>query len=169
MVSTRKTFILVRRDGAYRQAIVERRRTINEVGGVSDAEIGRNSPTHSAICLYGLVFPGWKPEFDPWQILADANDVAKMLDALQVAGIMPTEVAVFGAIDKVSYGLYPAGMGETPEAFLHRCLDVRKHISATHGVATKANRLRNLLQEAAKSASVGRECVAVSRHLAGIA
>jgi len=32
--------VFVRRDGAYRQAIVERRRSIHEVGGVSNARFG---------------------------------------------------------------------------------------------------------------------------------
>ena len=148
---------------------MERRRTINEVGGVSDAEIGRNSPTHSAICLYGLVFPGWKPEFDPWQILADTNNSAQVLDALQIAGIMPAEVAVLGAIDKGSDRLDPAGMSKTAKALLHCRLDVRKQIPAAQGVTMEANRFRNLLQEAAETAPVGRECVAVAGHLAGIA
>jgi len=44
-----------------------------------------NSPAYSAICLDGLVLPGWKPEFDPRQVLAGPNNVAKMLDALQIA------------------------------------------------------------------------------------
>lgn len=81
-VSTGRSFVLVRRDGAYRQAIVERRRSIHEVGGVSDAEIRGNPPAHSAICLDGLVLPGWKPEFHARQVLADTNNVAKVLDAL---------------------------------------------------------------------------------------
>ena len=60
---------------------MERRHSAHEVGGVSDAEIRRNSPAHSAICLDGLILPSWKPEFNAGQILADANDVAKMIHA----------------------------------------------------------------------------------------
>ena len=66
---------------------------------VSNAEIRGNSPAHSAVCLDGLILPGWKPEFYPRQILADSRNVPEMLDALQIAGIMPVEIAVFGAID----------------------------------------------------------------------
>ena len=92
-----------------------------------------------------------------------------MLDALQIAGIMPAEVAVFGAIDKRGDSLYPAGTSKTPEALLHRDLDVRKQIPAAQGVTMEADRFRYLLQEETETAPVGRKRVAVARHLAGIA
>jgi hypothetical protein len=164
-----RTSLGARRNGAYRQAILERRRTIYEVGGVSDAEIWRNSPAYSAICLYGLILAGRKPEFHAGQILANANDVAKMLYALQIAGIMPAKVPVLGAINQSGDGFHPARMGETPEAPLHCGRYVRKHISAAQGIAMEANRFRKLLQEEAQTAAVGRERVAVPRHLAGVA
>ena len=169
MVSTGGSLVLARRDRAYRQAIVEWRRSIHEVGGVSDADIRRNSPAKTPIGLNGLILPGREPEFHARQILADPNNVPEMLDALQITGIMPAEVAVFGTIDKVSYGLYPAGMSETSEAFLHGRFDVWKRISAAQGVAMEANRFRNLLQETAEAAPIGRECVSVPWHFAGIA
>ena len=130
MVSTRKTFVLVRRDGAYREAVLERRRCIHEVGGISNAEIRGNSRAHSAICLDGLVLAGRQPEFYPRKILADCDDIPEMIDALQIAGIVPAEVAVPGAIDKGSYRVYPPGMSKTFEALLHCRPDSRKHISA---------------------------------------
>ena len=89
----------MRRDGAYREAIPELRRSIHEMRRVSNAEIRGNSPAHSAVCLDGLILPDWKPEFYPRQILADSRNVPEMLDVLQIAGIMPAEIAVFGAID----------------------------------------------------------------------
>jgi len=159
----------VRRDGAYRQAIVERRRCAHEVGGVSNAQIRGNRAAHSAICLDGLVLPSWKPEFHPRQVHADCDDVAEMLDALQIAGIMPAEVAVFGAIDKRGDRLYPAGTSKTQEAFFHCRLDVRKQIPAAQGVTMEADRFRKLLQKAAETASVGGKRVPVPRHLAGVA
>jgi hypothetical protein len=168
-VSPWEALVLPRRDRAYREAIAERRRTIYEVGGVSDAEIRGNSPAHSAICLDGLILPRWEPEFDPRQILADTYDIAKVLDALQIAGIMPAKMAILGPIDKGGDRVYPAGMGQTLEAFLHCRLDVRKHISAAQGVTMEANRLRNLLQEETETVAVGRKRVAVPRHFAGVA
>jgi hypothetical protein len=120
----------VGRDGAYREAIVKRRRCAHEVGRVANAEIRGNSPAHPAICLDGLVLPSWKPEFHARQVLADCDDVPEMLDALQIAGIMPAEIAVFGAIDERGDRLYPLSTGKTPEAFFHCSLHVRKRVSA---------------------------------------
>jgi hypothetical protein len=169
MVSTWKTLPLVRRDGAYRESIVERRRSVHEVGRISNAEIPGNCAAHSEICLDGVILPGWKPEFDPRQVHADCDDVAKVLDALQITGIMPAEVAVSGAMDKCGDRVYPAGMSETSEAFLHCCLDVRERISATQGVTMEANRFRKLLQETAETAAICRKRVPVAWHLAGVA
>src|SRR5713226_8722697 len=45
VVSTRRSF-LVGPDGAYRQAIVERRRAVHEVGGISNAQIRGNCAAH---------------------------------------------------------------------------------------------------------------------------
>lgn len=148
---------------------MERRRCAYEVGGVSNTEIRWNGPACSAICLYGLILPSRQPEFDPWQILADTNDVAEMLDALQIAGIVPAEVSVFGTIDQGCDGLYPVWMSKAPEPLLHCRPDSRKHISAAQGVAVEANRLRKLLQEETDTASVGRKCVPMPWHLAGVA
>jgi hypothetical protein len=100
-VSTRKSFVLVRRDGAYRQAIVERRRCVHEVGGVIGCRDSREFALDSAIGLDGLILPGWKPEFDPRQVHADCDNVPQMLDALQIDGIVPAEVSVFGAFPNV--------------------------------------------------------------------
>jgi hypothetical protein len=99
-VSSGRSFVLVRRDCAYRQAIPKRKFAIDEVSRQANAKIGRNSPTRSAICLDGLILPGRKPEFYPRQVLANGDYVPQVLDALQIAGIMPAEVAVFGAIDE---------------------------------------------------------------------
>jgi hypothetical protein len=159
----------VRRDCAYRQAIPKRKFAIDEVSRQANAKIGRNSPTRSAICLDGLVLPGWKPEFHPRQVHADRDDVPEMLGALQIAGIMPAEVAIFGAIDKRGDRFYPAWMSEAPETLLHCRFDVRKRISAAQGVTTEADRFRNLLQEETKTAAVGRERVPVPWHLARVA
>jgi hypothetical protein len=92
-----------------------------------------------------------------------------MLDALQIAGIMPAEVAVVGAVDKGGDRLYPLWIRKTPKALLHCRFDVRKCISAAQGVTTEADRFRNLLQEVAETAPVGRERVPMPWHLAGVA
>src|SRR5882762_2465398 len=123
------------------------------MSGQADTEIRGNSPAHPAICLNGLVLPSWEPEFDPRQISANSDDVPQMLDALQITGIMPAEVAVFGTIDKRGDGLNPVWMSKTSEAFLHRLLHVRKQIPAAQGVTMEADRLP---QEAAETAPIGR-------------
>jgi hypothetical protein len=92
-----------------------------------------------------------------------------MLDALQIAGIMPPEVPVSGAIDKRGDRAYPLWIPKTFEALLHCRLDVWEGISAAQGVTMEANRFRNVLQEAAETAPVGRERIAVPWHLAGVA
>ena len=48
------------------------------MSGIPNAEIGRNSPTHSAICLYGLILAGRQPKFYPRWILADGDDISKL-------------------------------------------------------------------------------------------
>jgi hypothetical protein len=62
-----------------------------------------------------------------------------MLDALQIAGIMPAEVSVFRAINKSGDGVYPAGMSKTSEALLHCRLDVRKRIPGVSGWPRKTS------------------------------
>ena len=148
---------------------MERRRGIDEVGRVTDAKIRGNSPAHPAICLNGLVLAGWKPEFDPRQVLADPNDTAKVIDALQIAGIMPAEMAVFGAVNQSGDGLCPSWMGEAPEALFHCRFDVRKCISSAQGVTMEANSSRELLQEETEAALVGGERIPMARHLARVA
>ena len=169
VMNTRRSFLFARRDGAYWQAVAERRRCVHKVGGVSYAEIRWNSAARSAICLDGLVLPGWKPKVDARQVFADANDVAEVIDALQVARIMPAEVAVLGPAIKSGDGVYPFWVDKALEALLHCRLDVRKRISAAQRVTMEANRFRKLLQQAADTAPVGRKSVAVPWHLAGIA
>jgi hypothetical protein len=152
-----------------RQSILDRRRCVDKVGGVSDTEIRRDSPAHSAICLDRLVLARWQPEFYPRQVFADLNDAAKMLDALQIAGVMPAKMAILGLINQGGDRVYPTGMGQTPEAFVHCGFYIWKRISAAHGVTMEANCLRKLLQEAAKTAAVRRKRIAVPRHLARVA
>ena len=64
MVNTARGLVLDE-TALTRETIVERRRSVHQVGGVSDAEIGRNSPAHSAIDFDGLVLLGRQPKFYP--------------------------------------------------------------------------------------------------------
>jgi hypothetical protein len=49
-----------------------------------------------------------------------------MIKIAQIAGIMPAEVAVLGAIDECAYRINPARIGQAGEPFLHRCPNYRE-------------------------------------------
>src|SRR6266851_1400691 len=128
-----------------RQPIMEWRRTIHQVRRVSNTEIRWNLATHSPICFDRLILPRWQPEIDAWEIQADPDDLSEMFETLQVAGIMPPKVAISGTIDKHTYRVGPARVGQAGEPFLHRRLDSRKQVTAAQGIAVVANSFREQL------------------------
>lgn len=98
-------------DSAHGQPILERWRSIYDVSGIPDAEIRGNDPAHSPVRLDGLVFPGRQPELHPRQLPRHCNDLTEMLEALDIAGIMPPEVSISRAINERAYGFDPARVG----------------------------------------------------------
>src|SRR5947208_14642353 len=96
----------------------------------TNAKIRGNSPAQSTIGLHRLVFPGWQPKLNSWQVLADLDDFPQVIQALQVAGIMPAEVAIPRAVDEGRYRIDPAGIGEACEALFHSSLNLPKDVPA---------------------------------------
>src|SRR5947208_11711846 len=120
----------------------------------TNAKIRGNAPAQSTIGLHRLVFPGRQPKLNSWQVLADLDDFPQVLEALQVAGIVPAKVAISGAIDERRYRIHPTGVGETGEALFHGNLNLPKDVPAAKRVTVVTDGCRKLLQEAAEPASL---------------
>ena len=73
------------------------------MGGIPNAEIRRNRAARSPVGLDRLVFAGRQPEFHRGQVLADGNNVPEMPNVLDVAGIVPAEVAVSRVANERGY------------------------------------------------------------------
>lgn len=67
---------------ACRHAVAARWQAIYQVSGVSDTEIRWDLTTHVPICLDRLILPRRQPEFDPWEIQADRDDLSEMFEIL---------------------------------------------------------------------------------------
>src|SRR5439155_17985611 len=96
------------RYGAHRQAITERQPTSDEVSGKTNTKIRWNATAKSTIGLHRLVFPGRQPELNSRQVPTDLDDFPQVIQALQVAGIVPAKVAIPGAVDEGGYRIHPA-------------------------------------------------------------
>jgi hypothetical protein len=124
--------------------------------GIADAEVRRNWATHSPVCFNRLVLSRRQPEFDPWEIQADPDDLSEMFQILQIARIMPPEVSISRAINERAYGFDPARVRQAGESFLHRSLDYRKEVPPAQGIAVVTNGFRYQLQKAAQPATLCR-------------
>src|SRR5206468_4359400 len=133
------------RYGAHRQAITERQFTSDEVSGKTNTKIRWNAAAQSTIGLHRLVFPGWQPEFNSRQVPTDLDDFPQVIQALQVAGIVPAKVAISRAVDERRYRIYPAGIGEACEALFHGSLNLPKDVPAAKRVTVMTNGFRELL------------------------
>src|SRR5712692_4079035 len=136
---------------------MERRPTVDEMRRITNAEIRRYVASESPVCLDGLKFPGRQPKPDSREVLADLNDLLKVLDALQVTGVVPAEVSVARAVDERAYRFYPARIGKACDALFHGGLNLRKQVAAAQRITVVANRFRKLLQETAQPASLRRQ------------
>src|SRR5947209_986482 len=137
------------RNRAHRQSVAEWQLAVDHVSREADAKIRGNATTQSTIGLHRLVFPGWQPKLNSWQVLADLDDFPQVIEALQVAGIVPAEVPVSGAVDERRYRIHPAGVRETGEALFHRSLNLPKDVPAAKRVTVMTDGCRKLLQETA--------------------
>src|SRR5947208_16439797 len=100
----------------------------------TNAKIRGNSPAQSTIGLHRLVFPGWQPKLDSWQVLADLDDFPQVIEALQVAGIVPAKVAISRAVDEGGYRIHPTGIGEAGKALFHGSLNLPKDVPTAQRV-----------------------------------
>src|SRR6266478_3347276 len=157
------------RNGAHRQSVDERQLAVDQVSGKTNAKIRGNAAAQSTVGLHCLVFPGGQPKLDPRQVLADLDDFPQMIEALQVAGIVPAKVAISRAVDERRYRIHPAGIGEACEALFHGSLNLAKDVSAAKRVTVVTDGCRKLLQETAKPASSRRKRIAVAGHLSRLA
>src|SRR5437870_4362165 len=132
------------RNGAHRQSVAERQLAVDQVSREADAKIRWNATTQSTIGLHRLVFPGWQPKLNSWQVLADLDDFPQVIKALQIAGIVPAEVAISRAVDERRYRIHPAGIGKTGEALFHGSLNLPKDVSAAKRVTVMTNSCREL-------------------------
>jgi len=96
----------------------------------TNAKIRGNAPAQSTIGLHRLVFPGRQPKLNSWQVLADLDDFPQVIEALQVAGIVPAKVAISRAVDERRYRIHPAGIGKAPYPLFHGSLNLPKDIPA---------------------------------------
>src|SRR5437899_2439729 len=160
---------LFRSNSAHRQSVAKRQLAVDQMSRETNAKIRGNAAAQSTVGLHRLVFPCRQPEFHSRQVLADLDDFPQVIEALQVAGIMPAEVAIPRTVDERRYRIHPAGIGEACEALFHRSLNLPKDVPAAKGVTVVTNCCRELLQETAQPASLRRKRIAVAGHLSRLA
>src|SRR2546427_5588184 len=131
----------------------------------TNAKIRGNAPAQSTIGFNRLVFPGRQPKLNSRQVPTDLDDFPQVIEALQVAGIMPAKVAISRAVDERRYRIHPAGIGKSPYPLSHGSLNLPKDIPAAKRVTVMTDGCRKLLQETAKPASLRRKRIAVAGHL----
>src|SRR5207244_3755599 len=104
-----------------------------------------NAPAQSTIGLHRLVFPGWQPKLNSWQVLADLDDFPQVIEALQVAGIVLAEKPVSRAVGERRYRIHPAGLRQSLCALFHGSLNLPKDVPAAKRVTVMPNGFRELL------------------------
>jgi len=157
------------RYGAHRQTITERQFTSDEMSGKTNAKIRGNATAQSPIGLHRLVFPGWQPKLYSREVLANLDDFPQVIEALQVAGIVPAKVAISRAVDERRYRIHPAGIRQALYPLFHGSLNFPKDVPAAKGVTVVTDGGRELLQETAEPTSLCRKRIAVAGHLSRIA
>ena len=157
------------RYGAHRQAITEGQLTSDEVSRKTNTKIRGNAAAQSTVGLHRLVFPGRQPELNSREVLADLDDFPQVIEALQVAGIVPAKVAISGSVDERRYRIHPAGIGKALYPLFHGSLNLPKDIPAAKRVTVMTDGCRKLLQETAKPASSRWQRIAVAGHLSRLA
>ena len=157
------------RNRAHRQSVTERQLAVDQMSREADAKIRGNAAAQSTIGLHRLVFPGRQPKLNSWQVLADLDDFPQVIEALQVAGIVPAKVAISRAVDERRYRIHPAGIGEACEALFHGSLNLPKDVPTAKRVTVVTYGCRKLLQETAKPASSRWKRIAVAGHLSRLA
>src|SRR5205807_2999336 len=121
--------------------------------------------TQSPIGLHRLVFPGRQPKLNSRQVPTDLNDFPQVIEALQIAGIVPAKVAISRAVDERRYRIHPAGVRQAPYPLFHGSLNLPKDVPAAKGVTVVTDGGRKLLQETAEPTSLCRKRIAVAGHL----
>ena len=139
------------------------------MSGKTNTKIRWNATAKSTIGLHRLVFPGRQPELNSRQVPTDLDDFPQVIQALQVAGIVPAKVAIPGAVDEGGYRIHPAGIGQALYALFHGSLNLPKDVPAAKGVTVVTDGGRELLQETAEPTSLCRKRIAVAGHLSRIA
>src|SRR5207237_2961223 len=107
------------RNRAHRQSVAKRQLAVDQMSRETNAKIRGNTTAQSTIGLHRLVFPGRQPKLNSWQVLADLDDFPQVIEALQIAGIVPAKVAISGAVDERRYRIHPTEVGEAGEALFH--------------------------------------------------
>src|SRR5438132_11062658 len=115
------------------------------------------------------VGPGRQPKLYSRQVPTDLDDFPQVIEALQIAGIVPAKVAISRAVDERRYRIHPAGVGETDEALFHGSLNLPKDVPTAKRVTVVTDGCRKLLQETAKHASSRWKRIAVAAHLSRLA
>jgi len=136
---------LSRRNGTHRQSVEERQLAIDQMSRETDAKIRRNATAKSTVCLHRLVFPCRQPEFHSRQAPTDLDNFPQVIEALQVAGIVPAKVAIPRAVDRGGYRIHPAGIGQALYALFHGSLNLPKDVPAAKRVTVMTNGFRELL------------------------
>src|SRR5437899_6679584 len=157
------------RNRAHRQSIAERQLAVDQMSRETDTKIRRDSPAKATVCLHRLIFPSRQPKLNSRQAPADLDDFPQVIEALQIAGIVPAKVAISRAVDERRYRIHPAGVGETDEALFHGSLNLPKDVPTAKRVTVMTNGFRELLQEAAEPASLCWQRIAVAGHLSRLA
>src|SRR3989442_15920340 len=107
------------RNRAHRQSVAKRQLAVDQMSRETNAKIRWNATTQSTIGLHRLVFPGWQPKLNSWQVLSDLDEFPQVIKASQSAGIVPSEEAIARAQKHRPDRIHPAGSGKAIYALFH--------------------------------------------------
>jgi len=133
----------------------------------TDAKVMREVAVGPQVFPHDSKLAGWQPVRDMRSLAAHGHDIPQVIQRLQVAGVMPTEVAVTLRGENANERSDPTGIGERVEPPLHRGNRAGEPIRSGASVARRAGRSRYLPKSGTRPALERRERVGRTRHLSG--
>jgi len=147
---------------------VTRRSRVEHCGGNAHHKIRRKVTEHGAILANNRILARRKPVRNVRRVLADLNDIDEMIQALNVARIVPPKVRDLLALlgNQVRHCSDPARIKERIVAALHCILHIREVVHSLAGVALLASRSLDLAKLRSDIATASGNADTVARHLA---
>lgn len=145
---------------------LRRSRRFHHRGRHADDKVSRERPVGPKVGPDDPVLAGRNPVRDIRRAFGNLHDIPKMIQALQVAAIVPPKHALPLAGKHADERRHPTGIGERSVPPFHRGNNDREVVAPPVGVALGAGRSRHLPESRSDAATPSVEAIGLARHLA---